>query len=477
MFHTLVVVAAFWGIVYSLDLVFRSYRPCKTQYLQCLENTGLSFSFVHIKWYTMKFNNLFKVWSRWDRRCARAWFGIGVVVGVLLMLASIVVLLVALYQALFSSSKSEKLLTPIMPGVNIPWSELVYYFVTLVVCGVFHEVGHALAAVTEQVRINGFGIFLFFLYPGAFVDLHPDHLTVISPHRQLRIYCAGVWHNMILTAVIFLLLLTLPYVLYPFYAVGGGAIVLSVAKESAVVDKLNVGEAITAVGNCKVHSTQEWLDCLDNVIYNSLQGYCTSNKFLANRTMYSINQTVTNAEGEKSCCWQESDRNICFAINTNDRFACLPARQIVSDETCYSSQDCKVEGRSCVIPAVGPQTRLLKIEHTGSGDPVLFLGDPKLLKFFIATSDYKPSLQYSPLRLPIVLQTFYMYLLSISSALALLNMVPAYALDGQWALSAILEMLMPESPYRNKILHAILIFGSILLALNILLALWILINW
>ena len=35
-----------------------------------------------------------------------------------------------------------------MPGVDLPWSEISYYFVTLVITGVFHEVGHALAAVT-----------------------------------------------------------------------------------------------------------------------------------------------------------------------------------------------------------------------------------------------------------------------------------------------------------------------------------------
>ena len=34
-----------------------------------------------------------------------------------------------------------------MPGVNVPWSQVLYYFVTLSVSGIFHEVGHAIAAV------------------------------------------------------------------------------------------------------------------------------------------------------------------------------------------------------------------------------------------------------------------------------------------------------------------------------------------
>ncbi len=33
-----------------------------------------------------------------------------------------------------------------IPGVNVPTSHLGYYFVALIVSGVFHELGHALAA-------------------------------------------------------------------------------------------------------------------------------------------------------------------------------------------------------------------------------------------------------------------------------------------------------------------------------------------
>ena len=42
-----------------------------------------------------------------------------------------------------------------MPGVNLPMSEIVYYLLTLFICAVFHEVGHAVAAVRYQrVRLS-----------------------------------------------------------------------------------------------------------------------------------------------------------------------------------------------------------------------------------------------------------------------------------------------------------------------------------
>ena len=34
-----------------------------------------------------------------------------------------------------------------VPGVNLPTSQLGYYLLTLLVCGIFHELGHAIAAV------------------------------------------------------------------------------------------------------------------------------------------------------------------------------------------------------------------------------------------------------------------------------------------------------------------------------------------
>lgn len=45
-----------------------------------------------------------------------------------------------------------------MPGINIPLSEVGYYVITLLICTVVHEVGHAIAAVRyvcgQQLKIT-----------------------------------------------------------------------------------------------------------------------------------------------------------------------------------------------------------------------------------------------------------------------------------------------------------------------------------
>jgi S2P endopeptidase len=80
----------------------------------------------------------------------------------------------------------------------------------------------------EQVRVNGFGVFLMFIFPGAYVDLCSDHLLVLSPIRQLRIFCAGVWHNFMLVLFAVLLLQVHPYFVENFFI--KGAHVTKIAK-------------------------------------------------------------------------------------------------------------------------------------------------------------------------------------------------------------------------------------------------------
>jgi S2P endopeptidase len=80
--------------------------------------------------------------------------------------------------------------------------------------------------------VNGFGIFLLLMYPGAFVDLSTEHLQAVSPVRQLRIYCAGVWHNFVIVIVALAILLALPVLLMPFYTTGTAVAITGVSEVS-----------------------------------------------------------------------------------------------------------------------------------------------------------------------------------------------------------------------------------------------------
>ena len=293
------VVIFFWFLLYLGDFILKKYRRLSRTYKELLDENGLSFSFGHIRWYTTKFNRCFSRWGKNYPRVTRAWFTVGVCIGVCMMLISVVILSWALAQA-FIKSSPEQVLTPMMPGVNLPWSHILYYLLTLTLAGILHEIGHALAAVREQVRVNGFGIFFMVIYPGAFVDLYTEHLAVISPIRQLRIYCAGVWHNFILALVALFLLWILPSVLSFFYVSGRGAVVLDIVKGSAMEGSLTVGDYITSVDNCIVRNIEEWKTCLKQTIVKQQHGFCTDmltmtrkNTFLG-KTLLTLNSnTIT----------------------------------------------------------------------------------------------------------------------------------------------------------------------------------------
>lgn len=78
------------------------------------------------------------------------------------------------------------------------------------------------------MHITGFGFMLVFILPVAYVRL--EGVETLSAVKQLKIYCAGVWHNIILTFAASLLLLLLPWLSYPFYEFGNGVQVTSIHK-------------------------------------------------------------------------------------------------------------------------------------------------------------------------------------------------------------------------------------------------------
>lgn len=115
-----------------------------------------------------------------------------------------------------------------LPGVNVPLQDIGYYLVALTVASVAHEAGHALAAVRSNVRVDGFGLFVFGVVPAAFVELPTDLFTCTSPKNKLKIVCAGVWHNCVLSAACALLLVASPVLFSPMYTQAEGVVVAAI---------------------------------------------------------------------------------------------------------------------------------------------------------------------------------------------------------------------------------------------------------
>lgn len=71
---------------------------------------------------------------------------------------------------------------------------------------------------------------VMFIVPLAYVHLNLEQLESLPPKRQLRILCAGIWHNIVLAVLAATALALLPLVFYPAFDSGSGVAVQSVTE-------------------------------------------------------------------------------------------------------------------------------------------------------------------------------------------------------------------------------------------------------
>lgn len=74
----------------------------------------------------------------------------------------------------------------------------------------------------------GVGVVVLFCVPVAFVSL--ENMDLLSSARQLRVLCAGAWHNIILALAALSANLAIPWFLYPLYDWGSGVQIQMVQK-------------------------------------------------------------------------------------------------------------------------------------------------------------------------------------------------------------------------------------------------------
>lgn len=476
-------ILGFWSSLYLLDAYLKSHKTYSRHYFKFLERTGFSISICQCRWYSTLFNRSFVRIGQWRPRLLRLWFTVGVLFGLVAMLLSVCLLTLLVINTLRKEPVEQQVLTPVMPGVNLPTSHLSYYLLTLLVCGILHEMGHAIAAVRENVRVNGFGLFLLILYPGAYVDLSSEHLQVVSPLRQLRIYCAGVWHNFVIVIFALVVIFILPILLIPFYSTGSAVVITQVSENSAVSGPrgLAVGDPVTSISGCRVTDIEDWHACVTHSIKEESIGHCLSREKISE--LDATPKNLTDVAKAVDCCNSTSSTHLCFRYHikskSQDKYACLPARMTTDRPMCKYQSDCYIPKADmvCVYPALDNVTKLLQVFH-GRKPPLLFLGHPLDLHYSVVLSNYVPKSSIIPLNLPYVLETFSKYLISLSGALVILNVVPCYALDGQWICHSFIELsltsVIQDREIRGLIYSVIILYGTALLLVNVILAMWML---
>lgn len=448
-----------------------------------MDSLGLSVDWGRVTLFTTSLNSFFGRLGRRQPRLLKIWFNIGVGIACVLVLCSIGLLLASLI-AQFTKPADQQILTPILPGVNLPLSQVVYFFVALITAGIVHEFGHAIAAIGEGVTVHGFGVFVMVLYPGAFVELDERDLEKLLPLQQLRIFCAGVWHNVVLCCVCLLIMILLPTLLWPLYSSSGnnGATIVWVHPQSPIQGSVWVGSMVQRLDDCPVLTTHDWQLCLEQSLIGksaSMRGFCLTKQNLEvfPRHIYNCcgSGSNNNMNGQNEEILSSS---ICFdpTISSSssvylNQSHCLPVRQIISNPGCDDQEDC--QKGLCLAPRLTGRDKLMRIKLHDE-PTALFVGDPRVIWQSLIVMDLRPRWSIIPVTGPLHLQRQLEFTLSLSAALGVLNAAPAYLLDGQYLVAALAILFLPRTwtdQRRQQCANGILTSGTLLFGVTVVISL------
>jgi S2P endopeptidase len=174
--------------------------------------------------------------------------------------------------------------------------------------GIFHELGHAIAASALDCRLNSVGMFVTFVYPGAFVDVDADDLGALSPWHQLQVVCAGAWHNIVLATLAYALISVESLAMQPLFVTTEGVTMRAMLDAGPLAPLIAAHDRLTSIDDCRVDSIDTWRECLATRLYNTSAppklGYCIDDEQLS--------AVLSHYDQSNRCCESETDAGVCF---------------------------------------------------------------------------------------------------------------------------------------------------------------------
>ncbi|MFW9771040.1 MAG: site-2 protease family protein [Candidatus Thorarchaeota archaeon] len=171
---------------------------------------------------TKRLNNFIRRVSAKNPKFWRIFWNIGIFISFGLMIYAFYFFFTNLLSLIFAPS-IEQAIIPLIPGVTVDLPTLFYFILPLLFVVTTHELAHGISASLDGVEIKSTGVLgvgLFFLVGfGAFVEVNEWELNSSKHHRntRFRIAAAGTYINAITAALAFILLISFPYLVSPFY--------------------------------------------------------------------------------------------------------------------------------------------------------------------------------------------------------------------------------------------------------------------
>jgi membrane-associated protease RseP (regulator of RpoE activity) len=171
---------------------------------------------------TKKLNNLIKRLARKAPKFWKVFWTIGIFVSFSFTIFALYYLFTNFIN-LIVNPRIEQAIVPLIPGVTVNLPMMFYLILPLLFIITTHEFAHGMSASTDGVDIKSTGVLgagLFFLVGfGAFVEVDERELNSKKFHRntRLRISAAGTYINGMTAGFAFLLLMSFPLLISPFY--------------------------------------------------------------------------------------------------------------------------------------------------------------------------------------------------------------------------------------------------------------------
>ncbi|XP_037033731.1 membrane-bound transcription factor site-2 protease [Bradysia coprophila] len=468
----LITVGIFYCVLWFFDSFFKSCMHYP--YVQFLKSTGLTVKFLRLEWHTTAFN---RTLIKWSNKCPRL-FAMSFDLGVWFSIIALPVVFVVLVHQLISTrqpepKEAEMVFEILLPGINLPINELGFYITSLAASSVFHELGHGIASVLEDVPVTGFGFFIFAIIPVAYTEIAQDQLNSLKTFRKLRVFCAGIWHNIILSLTFYIIFLVIPTIFAPLYHVNIGVSVVNIKTDSKLLGErgLHVNDVVTHINSCSVKNADSWYGCLFESLHQQ-PAYCISNDFVLNHD--ESTPVFHSNDGLTECCDATNKKNLCFEYISESnvgvlelpQFMCLNVRNVIENSLDYCHKTINCRDNFCIKPILNNATTVVHVKRL-TGKDIIYVGHPADLSKTIEVSDFVAKTKMFSTAFVDTIVLFLRYVVVFSSGVAIVNIMPCFAFDGQYIVSAVthhvLRSVVPNRQRRDLIAFVINFIGSVIL--------------
>ncbi|XP_042515517.1 membrane-bound transcription factor site-2 protease homolog isoform X2 [Macadamia integrifolia] len=422
-------------------------------------------------------------------------------------------------------------LSPWVSGLGMSLMDAVYLIISTLISVVVHEFGHAIAAASEGVKIEYIALFLAVLFPGALIAFNYEWLQSLPPFAALRIYCAGIWHNAVCCAVCGLAMFLLPLILYPLYIHGKSPMVLGLSSASPLSGFLSPGDLIVSLDGLGIHDPEEWMERIALIhkdsflnsnyskdsrslpVHGRRKGYCVAGSLLEDVNNILLKDDQFDCPNELAAfvnvpCFNSSFLDDGSSGNSlhheRESRHCLTAKDVVKLEKCgdgwpaietgTSSCDCS-QNESCLMPSQMSGMTWVEITYSSPYSPeclqqggnssanhggpessasncggtFVFVGDVLSMGHSVQLTAYQFRWGFIlGAYLPQMLEKILACTFNVSLAIALLNSLPVFALDGESILEVTLFFVTFLGPRRRgRVLQVCLWVGTLLSILAI----------